>query len=261
MEDQRNTLSVVKIGGGVIEDPEALKYFCKAFSQISGPKILVHGGGKSATALAEKLEVPTKMIEGRRCTPKETLEVITMTYAGSANKTIVSQLQADHCNALGLSGADGNSISAVKRNPKPIDYGFVGDQLKVNTSLIEMLLSHGICPVFCAITHDGNGQLLNTNADTIASEIAIAMTDKYRTHLWYCFEKPGVLVSETPLKVLPKLSASEMKILIDQEIIHSGMIPKLTNGFHALEKGVHKVGVGNEDMLANKGPFTLLKKN
>lgn len=261
MEDQRNTLSVVKIGGGVIEDPEALKNFCKAFSQISGPKILVHGGGKSATTLAEKLEVPTKMIEGRRCTPKETLEVITMTYAGSANKTIVSQLQADHCNALGLSGADGNSISAVKRNPKPIDYGFVGDQLKVNTSFIETLLSHGICPVFCAITHDGNGQLLNTNADTIAAEIAIAMTANYRTHLWYCFEKPGVLVSETPLKVLPKLSASEMKLLLDQEIIHSGMIPKLTNGFQALEKGVHKVGIGNEYMLANKGPFTILKKN
>ena len=261
MKDQRDPLSVVKIGGGVIEDPQALKYFCKAFSQISDPKILVHGGGKSATTLAEKLGIPTKMIDGRRCTPRESLEVITMTYAGSANKTIVSQLQADHCNALGLSGADGNSIRGVKRNPKPIDYGFVGDHLKVNTSLIETLLSHGICPVFCAITHDGNGQLLNTNADTIAAEIAIAVAGDYETHLWYCFEKQGVLVREEPLEVLSSLSPNETKQLIDQEVIHSGMIPKLSNGFNALEKGVSKVGLGNEDMLGNKGPFTLLKKN
>jgi acetylglutamate kinase len=184
-----------------------------------------------------------------------------MTYAGTANKTIVSQLQADQCNALGLSGADANSISATKRNPKPIDYGFVGDHLKVNASFIKTLLSHGICPVFCAITHDGNGQLLNTNADTIAAEIAIAMADNYETHLWYCFEKQGVLVSEAPLEVLVSLSPNEMKQLINDGVIHSGMIPKLSNGFHALEKGVHKVGIGNEDMLANKGPFTLLKKN
>ena len=257
MEDQKNTLSVVKIGGGVIEDPKALKHFCKAFSQISGPKILVHGGGKSATALAKKLKVPTKMIDGRRCTPKETLEVITMTYAGSANKTIVAQLQADHCNALGLSGADGNSISAVKRNPKPIDYGFVGDHLKVNTSLIETLLSHGICPVFCAITHDGNGQLLNTNADTIAATLASALSDHFDVSLNYCFEKNGVLLDlEDDRSVIQTLDETNYLKLKSEGVLHTGMLPKLENCFTALKAGVKQVRIGSPKMITETVKYT-----
>jgi acetylglutamate kinase len=256
---KKPTLKVVKIGGGVIEDPEALAHFCALFASLSGPKILIHGGGKSATLLAKKLGVDTKIIDGRRITPKESLEVIVMSYAGAANKNIVSSLQANHCNAIGLSGADGNSILAHKRILTEIDYGYVGDIDLVNAALIDSLLALGLCPVFCAITHNGNGQLLNTNADTIAAAISAAMAPIYETSLYYCFEKKGVLSNIEKNIVIPVLTPSKMQIEIASGVIQAGMIPKLSNGFTALREGVHEVIIGNENILKGKEPFTRLK--
>ena len=191
--DKKNTLKIIKIGGNVIDDAQALSSFLYIFSLIEGPKILVHGGGKSATALAEQTGLEVKMIDGRRITDAATLELITMVYAGKINKTIIAQLQALDCNAVGFTGADGNTITSEKRPVSTIDYGFVGDVKLVETSTLELLLNNNISPVFCAITHDKNGQLLNTNADTIASELAIAFAVQFEVELYYCFEKKGVL--------------------------------------------------------------------
>ncbi len=186
-------LSIVKIGGNIIENQGELSKFLKLFSEMEGPKILVHGGGKLATEIAKKIGVESKMIGGRRITDEEGLKVITMVYAGLTNKNIVAELQAKGCNALGMSGADGNAIRAHKRPVKDIDYGFAGDVDAVNEGLLAHLLTLGLTPVFCAMTHDGKGQLLNTNADTIASELAIGLAKLYQTTLYYCFEKNGVL--------------------------------------------------------------------
>ena len=191
--DKKNTLKIVKIGGNVIDNPQALTSFLTVFSSIKGPKILVHGGGKSATALAKKTGLEVQMVDGRRITDAATLELITMVYAGKINKTIVAQLQALDCNALGFTGADANTITSEKRPVSTLDYGFVGDVKNVETSTLELLLNHGVSPVFCALTHDQNGQLLNTNADTIASELAIAFASQFEVELYYCFEKNGVL--------------------------------------------------------------------
>lgn len=252
-------LSIIKIGGGIIEDPILCAAFCNVFIKVKGPKILVHGGGKSATHLAEKLHLKTQMIQGRRVTPLEHLKVVTMTYAGWANKEIVAKLQSLGCNALGLSGADGNSVLAKKRNPVPVDYGFVGDIIKINDSFIGGLITQDFIPVFCALTHNGAGQLLNTNADTIAAEIAIAMTPFYHTSLWYCFDKKGVLSNLEKETVMPSITLRDMELGIQSGTLHAGMLPKLSNGFNALNKGVAQVGIGDNNMLENKGPFTLLK--
>ena len=189
------TLKVVKIGGNIIDDADALGNFLEGFAKVQGPKILVHGGGKLATKLAKQMGVEVKMTNGRRITDADTLDIITMVYAGKINKNVVANLQAQKCNAVGFSGADGNSIVSVKRPVKDIDFGFVGDVQKVNTEVLEVLLENNITPVFCAISHNENGLLLNTNADTIASEIAIGFANKYKTELYYCFEKNGVLES------------------------------------------------------------------
>lgn len=255
----KKQLSIVKIGGGVIENPQALRRFCELFAALKGPKVLVHGGGKSATALASKLGIKTKMVHGRRITDKESLEVTTMSYAGWANKTIVACLQSFGCNALGLSGADGNSISAVKRAVSEIDYGFVGDITVVNYSLIEKLLKAEICPVFCALTHDGKGQLLNTNADTIASALSAAMVAGYSCRLLYCFEKDGVLSDLEKNTVIPLLTEALLEEGVSNGSIHAGMIPKLENGFKALQAGVAEVIIGNENILKEKGHGTQLK--
>ena len=191
--DNLKPLKIIKIGGNVIDDAAALSSFLNLFSSIEGPKILVHGGGKSATALAQQTGLEVQMVDGRRITDAATLELITMVYAGKINKTIVAQLQALDCNALGFTGADANTITSIKRPVSSIDYGFVGDVKNVETSILEVLLNQGVSPVFCAITHDDNGQLLNTNADTIASELAIAFATKFNVELYYCFEKKGVL--------------------------------------------------------------------
>ncbi|NND12246.1 MAG: acetylglutamate kinase, partial [Flavobacteriaceae bacterium] len=188
------TLKIIKIGGNIIDDANALDEFLREFANLDGQKILVHGGGKEATKLAKRLKVAVNMVDGRRVTDAETLDIITMVYAGKINKNIIAKLQASRCNAIGFSGADGNSIIATKRPVTNIDYGYAGDVVRVNTSTIRTLLENNIVPVFCAITHDEHGQLLNTNADTIASVLAIALATVFTTELYYCFEKNGVLM-------------------------------------------------------------------
>ena len=258
--DKKNTLKIVKIGGNVIDNPQALTSFLTTFSSIEGFKILVHGGGKSATALAQKTGLEVQMVDGRRITDAATLELITMVYAGKINKTIVTQLQALDCNALGFTGADANTITSVKRPVSTLDYGFVGDVKNVETSTLELLLNHGISPVFCALTHDQNGQLLNTNADTIASELAIAFASQFEVELYYCFEKKGVLKDvNDDSSVIEKITASSYKELLHAQVIYAGMLPKLNNCFHALEHQVSKVCIGKPEMLLDsEAIFTTL---
>jgi len=249
----KKKLSVIKIGGSLIEDENILDEFLVDFTKLEGLKILVHGGGKLATQLAGKLGIETKMNEGRRITDAETVKVITMVYGGLVNKTIVAKLQADNCNALGLSGADLNSIQSVKRPVEDVDYGFVGDVEKVNSKMISMLLNNGISPVFCAITHDKNGQLLNTNADTIASEIAIALSQDFDTNLYYCFEKKGVLMDiNDENSVIEHIDSNSYRKLKDEKIIADGMLPKLHNCFNALERNVSKVCIGSVKMISGQ---------
>ena len=246
----KQKLSVVKIGGNVIEDEKALETFLSTFSKLDGLKILVHGGGKLATQLAAKLGVASKMVDGRRITDAETVDIISMVYGGLANKKIVAKLQAKGINALGLSGADGNTLQAHKRPVKEIDFGFVGDIDGVNSGLLAHFLTLQLTPIFCAISHDGKGQLLNTNADTIASEIAIGMSAHYDTTLYYCFEKKGVLMNiADENSVITPIDAKKYKQLLEDGIISDGMLPKLHNCFHALENQVKKVCLGNASML------------
>ena len=254
------SLKVIKIGGNIIDNQDKLQTFLELFSNIKGPKILVHGGGKLATKLANKMNVEVKMVDGRRITDKSTLDIITMVYAGKINKDIVAKLQANQCNAIGFTGADGNSIVAEKRPLKTIDYGFVGDILKVNTCTLEILLNNNVVPVFCAITHDGNGQLLNTNADTIASELAIGFAKEYKTELYYCFEKNGVLQDiNDETSVIENINAETYKSLIEQNIIADGMLPKLNNCFHAISNKVYKVHIGKPDMLFKATSHTIIQ--
>jgi acetylglutamate kinase len=246
-------LKIIKIGGNIIDNDETLNAFLKDFAKIESPKILVHGGGKLATKLANQMQVEVKMVDGRRITDQDTLDIITMVYAGKINKDIVAKLQANQCNAIGFSGADGNAIVSVKRPVKTIDYGFVGDVIKVNTETLEVLLKNNVTPVFCAITHDENGQLLNTNADTIASELAIGFANIIATELYYCFEKNGVLKDvNDDNSVIQHIDSKNYQSLIEQNIISDGMLPKLNNCFHAINKNVQKVCIGKTEMLFNK---------
>jgi acetylglutamate kinase len=249
----KKPLSIIKIGGNIIDNPTELSQFLSDFSNIEGSKILVHGGGKSATKMAESIGLTPKMIDGRRITDQPMLDVVVMIYAGEINKNIVAQLQAIDTNAIGFSGADGNLIQSTKRNHPTIDYGFVGDVQKVNTKLLETFISNGIVPVFCAITHDKKGQLLNTNADTIASELAIAASEAYEVTLNYCFEKPGVLFdADDDASVIENINPELYSKLKAEKAIHSGMIPKLDNCFNSLAKGVQKIKIGHHRMLKDK---------
>ena len=253
-------LQVVKVGGNVIENRKSLNNFLVDFTKIRGAKILVHGGGKEATQMAHKLNIPVQIIEGRRVTDKANLEIISMLYAGKLNKTIVALLQSYNCDSLGLTGADGNSIVAKKRSSKPIDFGFVGDVISVNSALFNLLLNQKITPVCCAVTHDKNGQLLNTNADTIASEIASSMSAYYEVTLSYCFEKKGVLkklMDED--SIIPSINSNQYEYLKKEGIINEGMLPKIKNCFEALKKGVTKVRIGNSKMITESIPYTLIK--
>ena len=255
------TLKIVKIGGNIIDDSIALDDFLMEFAKISSPKILVHGGGKLATRLANKLGVKVNKVDGRRITDADTLEIITQVYAGKINKNIVAKMQAQRCNALGFTGADGNTIVAVKRPVKEIDFGFVGDIVHVNTEVLEALLQRGVTPVFCAITHDEKGQLLNTNADTIAAELAIGLAQRFSTELYYCFEKNGVLTNVNDQNsVITHIDSAMYTALIKNKIVSEGMLPKTANGFHALKNGVFKVCMGKPSMLFNKNStFTTLQ--
>jgi len=240
------TLFVVKIGGNIIDDADALENFIEQFSAVLEPKILIHGGGKLATEMAATLNIPQQMIEGRRITDEATLKVVTMVYAGSINKNIVAKLQAKDCNAIGLTGADANIILAKKRIVKDIDYGFAGDVVNVNINLIKVLLENKCTPVIAPITHDGTGQLLNTNADTIASEIAKAMSEDYEVQLIYCFDKKGVLENLNDENSVIKLITKEnIDTLKADKIIAEGMIPKIENALKAVGAGVQSVSIGH----------------
>jgi acetylglutamate kinase len=245
---------IVKIGGNVIDNPTALEKFLTDFSKIAGQKVLVHGGGKLATDLAKQLNVPQEMVNGRRITDAETLKITTMVYAGLINKQIVASLQSKNINAIGLSGADGNSIQSSKRKIADIDYGFVGDldAKSVNANFVVSLLKLNIIPVFSAITHDGKGQLLNTNADTISSALAVALSGSYDVQLNYCFEKKGVLKNvEDDDSVIEIITPLEYKQLLSEGIISKGMIPKLDNAFDAIQKGVKSVVIAHSNDLLN----------
>ncbi len=243
-------LQIIKIGGKIIDDEQQLSLVLKAIANITEPKILIHGGGSKATKMEQTLGHTPNMVEGRRITDANALEVVTMVYAGLINKSIVAGLQRFGCNALGLSGADGNVIQCEKRPVKPIDYGFVGDVKTVNTNFITSLIETGLTPVFSAITHDGNGQLLNTNADTTASEIAVAMSDQYEVGLTFTFEKNGVLDDKgNIIEIITEVKFSELQ---KEKVIIDGMIPKLTNAFYALKNGVKEVKLTSAEYLWNK---------
>ncbi|MEE9407283.1 MAG: acetylglutamate kinase [Polaribacter sp.] len=249
----KEKLSIIKIGGNIIEDETSLNAFLQLFSNLEGKKILVHGGGKRATLIALKLGIESKMINGRRITDAETLEVITMVYGGLVNKNVVAKLQALNIDAIGLTGADINSIKSEKRPVKEVDFGFVGDVKKVASNSIDKLIKATFTPVFCAITHDGNGQLLNTNADTIASTIAVGMSEVYETSIYYCFELNGVLKDFNDKKsVIKNIDSKTYKELLKTSIITDGMIPKIDNCFDALNNGVSKVHIGNTSMLTKE---------
>ncbi|WP_300570976.1 acetylglutamate kinase [Flavobacterium sp.] len=250
MKTNKETITLVKIGGNVISDSLALADVLNDFSKMEGPKILIHGGGNEASKLAKKIGLFPEMIDGRRITDSAMLDVAVMTYAGLLNKKIVVLLNALQNTAIGFCGADGNLILSQKRENATIDFGFVGDVISVNSSLLSKLIKQEIVPVFCAITHDGKGQLLNTNADTIASELAIALSEHYNVKLIYCFEKKGVLVNSADEdSVIPNITLSKYKDLLNIGAIHSGMIPKLDNCFHALKKGVKNISIGHHSII------------
>ena len=284
-------ISIVKIGGNVVDNPELLKKFVKDFAAMPGMKILVHGGGVMASQMQKSMGMSPIMIEGRRITDEETLKVVTMVYAGWCNKNITALLQAEGCNAIGLTGADGNAIKADKRPPikvgeEMVDYGFVGDVKaeSVNSGFIYSLLEKGIVPVFNAINHDGNGNLLNTNADTIASSVAIAMAQyRYRspkdvcsrceectfcsddgrltheTELIYCFEKDGVLYDkDDDSSVIKEIDRESFAGLKEEGRVADGMIPKLTNSFKAIDSGVARVIIKHARNLLGTAGTTLV---
>ena len=244
-------LSIIKIGGNIIDDEVKLGAFLDAFAAVPGKKILVHGGGKLATKVAEGLGIRQRLVDGRRITDAETLKVVTMVYAGTINKNIVAQLQARDCDAIGLTGADGNSIRAHKRVHVEIDYGFVGDVDSVDAAFITGLLMLEKAIVFAPITHDGRGLLLNTNADTIAQELARGLGRSFDVSLVYSFEKSGVLRdAEDDSSVIRLIGPAEYQELKARQLIFAGMIPKLDNAFAALRNGVGRVIIGRAEELA-----------
>ena len=245
------TITIVKVGGKVVEEPDSLKKLLNDFSTITGAKILVHGGGRSATAMAEKLGVKTEMVGGRRITSKEMLDVVLMVYGGLINKNIVARCQSLGMNAIGLTGADLNIIKAVKRPVKDIDYGYAGDVVSVQGDQLANLLETNAVPVIAPLTHDGNGLMLNTNADTMAAETAKALAKNYDVSLVYCFEKPGVLRDpDDDNSVITVLNHSDFKKYQDDGTINAGMIPKLDNGFDALNAGAKEVVITSAGSLA-----------
>lgn len=258
-------LFVIKIGGNIIDHEEKLSSFLRDFSSIRDKKILVHGGGKMATRLAEQMNIPQQMIEGRRVTDGETLKIVTMVYAGYINKNIVAQLQAWGCNALGLTGADGNALLAHKRVHAAVDYGFAGDVDAVNAGLFNTLLEQDISLVIAPLTHDKKGQLLNTNADTVAREIARGLGHRYDVSLVYSFEKQGVLLNAADEdSVIGEITPAYYKDLKEKKLVFAGMIPKLDNAFAALNSGVRKVIIGKaeniHELLAGTSGTTIINE-
>ena len=243
-------LYVIKVGGAVVEDPAALSAFLEGFSAVNGLKVLVHGGGRAATKVAAQLGVETKMVDGRRITDADMLRVVTMVYGGLVNKNIVAALQAGGLNALGLTGADLGCMLADKRPVKEVDYGFVGDMRKVDTSILADLIARGVVPVMAPLSYDGKGSLLNTNADTIASSVAVALAERFDVTLVYCFEKKGVLSNpDDDESVIPVITKSSFEGLVADGVVAGGMIPKLQNAIGALDGGVKEVRITKADCL------------
>lgn len=252
-------LTIVKVGGKIVEEPDTLATLIKDFVVIPGLKLLVHGGGRSATRIATQMGIEQKMVDGRRITDADTLRVVTMVYGGLVNKNIVAQLQAAGMNAIGLTGADMDIIRSHRREVKEIDYGYVGDVDKVDAGAIARLLDSGVTPVIAPLSHDGNGAMLNTNADTIASEVTQALAPLYDVTLTFCFEKPGVLADENDdSSVIEKIDRATYQQLRDRKIIVGGMIPKLDNAFKALSSGVKEVIITKADALGVPGKGTVI---
>lgn len=250
----KSKLTVVKVGGAVAEDPQALDEMLDAFVAIEGDKILVHGGGRLATTLARRLGIEVNMIDGRRVTDRAMLEVVIMTYGGWVNKNIVAALQSRGVNALGLTGADMSIIRAVRRAATPIDYGYVGDVREVNGTALKSLLDVEVTPVVAPLSYDGEGGILNTNADTIASEVACAMSREYDVTLIYCFELAGVMRDPDDAdSLIPDITPGLYAELKEQGVISGGMIPKLDNAFSSLSRGVSRVVIIRADSLTGGG--------
>lgn len=257
----KQALKIFKIGGEVVDNPEALARFIDNFAKVSGAKMIVHGGGKEATRLCKALEIPVNMIEGRRVTDRRTLDVVTMVYAGLVNKRVVAGMQSKGIEAVGLTGADGDAIRAVRRNPEPVDYGFVGDidPSGVNIRFIDSMLDEGMVPVFCAITHNGEGTLLNCNADSVASALACAFASDRDVDLIYCFGQRGVMRDlDDPESVIPVITPDDFLPLKEEGVISSGMIPKIANALNALKAGVRSVSImHSDDILEGKGTLII----
>ena len=258
--DLRGHLTLIKVGGKIVEEPESLKKLLADFSSIPGHKVLVHGGGRSATALAAQLGIESKMVNGRRVTDEEMLKVVTMVYGGLVNKKIVAGLQALDVNALGLTGADLNYMRSEKRQVAEVDYGFVGDVKEVDADMLANLISKGVVPVLAPLTHDKKGNLLNTNADTIAGEAAKALARYFDVTLMYCFEKKGVLANENDDdSVIEFINPATFEKLVAQGVIAGGMIPKLENSFEALKAGVKQVVITRADLIKDNNSGTTIK--
>lgn len=256
----KEKLTIVKVGGKIVEEADTLSQLLADFSAIPGYKLLVHGGGRSATKIAAQLGIESKMVDGRRITDAETLKVVTMVYGGLVNKNIVAGLQAKGVNAVGLTGADMNVIRSVKRPVKEIDYGYVGDVKHVDAEVLVSLISRGVVPVMAPLTHDGEGNMLNTNADTIAGETAKALAGAFDVTLIYCFEKKGVLRdAEDEDSVIPVITPDLFKKYVDEGVIQGGMIPKLENSFSAVEAGVSQVVITLASAIDGKSG-TIIKK-
>ena len=255
------SVKIVKIGGNVIDKPDFLQEVLKKFVQLDGHKVLVHGGGAIATQLGEQLGIKSQMVNGRRVTDAETLKLVTMVYGGLLNKKIVASLQTYDCNALGLTGADGNLIPAHKREAGEVDYGYVGDfsPSHINNYLLFSLFSAGVVPVLAPLTHDGYGNMLNTNADTIAAGIATALSGQFNTQLIYCFEMKGVMMDiKDPDSVIPEIDVQHYRELKEKGIVAAGMLPKLDNAFNALKDGVESVRICHASELDEPKSGTLL---
>ena len=251
-------LVLIKVGGKIVEEENTLRQLLKDFAAIEGHKVLVHGGGRSATKLAAELGVETKMVNGRRITDADMLRIVTMVYGGLVNKNIVAKLQALGVNALGLTGADMNLIRSEKRPVKEVDYGYVGDVKEVNAELLAGLIKQGIVPILAPLTHDNEGHLLNTNADTIAGEAAKALAKYFEVTLMFCFEKKGVLMDENDDEsVIPEINREAFKKYVDEGIIQGGMIPKLENAFQAIDAGVRRVVITQASEI-NNGTGTIV---
>lgn len=252
LADNKEKLFIIKIGGNVIDNEASLDAFLNDFSKIQSKKILVHGGGKIATGIGDKLNIQSRYIDGRRITDDETIDLVTMVYGGLVNKKIVAKLQSMQCNAIGITGADANLLPAKKRPVKEIDFGWVGDVSAehINSNTWKLLLENDLTPVTAPLTHDNKGHMLNTNADTIASVIAVSLSAIYEVSLIFCFEKNGVLLDvNNEDSVVQQLNHEKYKLLKESNKLFAGILPKIDNSFDAINKGVNEVIIGNSSQL------------